>query len=261
MRALALDPARRYATADGLRSALDQFASRAGITASTSAVAAFMRRQFGERPEPWLALGGGERDLGRAIAVFAWRSADGPVERDAALWRCHGRERCDFRRVLLPWRGELTPPPVVPPTDSKMAWESQNRGSTGRARTAPTTLAMFCALVMILGIAIWRLTATRDPAAAVQAPSLPPAFAGRGGATAGDPPGRAASTGCERTPCAGDRGQAAGTGCGCCSGCARRRDIQAGRHHREGHRGGLCALRCRSSDALLQRLHRAAIRR
>src|SRR5262245_44660624 len=57
MRALATDRERRFATADDLRVALDQFASTAGLTASSSAIAAYMRQQFGQRPEPWLERG------------------------------------------------------------------------------------------------------------------------------------------------------------------------------------------------------------
>src|SRR6185436_13234286 len=57
MRAIAVDPERRYFTADELRVALEQFASRAGLTAAPSAIAAYMRKQFGDKPEPWLELG------------------------------------------------------------------------------------------------------------------------------------------------------------------------------------------------------------
>src|SRR5205823_7329793 len=62
MQAIAPDPTRRYFTADELRVALDQFASKTGLTASTSAIAAYLRKQFGERPEPWLDLPGSIED-------------------------------------------------------------------------------------------------------------------------------------------------------------------------------------------------------
>jgi serine/threonine protein kinase len=62
LRALATEPEQRYATADDLRFALDQFASAAGLTASASSLAAYLRLQFGERPEPWLDLGDLEAD-------------------------------------------------------------------------------------------------------------------------------------------------------------------------------------------------------
>ena len=58
MRAIATDPDRRYATADELRLVLDQYANHFKLTAPTSSIAAYMRKQFGEKPEPWLDLGG-----------------------------------------------------------------------------------------------------------------------------------------------------------------------------------------------------------
>src|SRR5690606_980986 len=54
MKALALRPEDRYQTADEMREALEQFAADAGLRMSTSALAAYMKQQFGERPEPWL---------------------------------------------------------------------------------------------------------------------------------------------------------------------------------------------------------------
>ncbi len=54
MRALSVEPARRYQTADELRIALDQFAVKANLTASTSALAGYMTKMFGDKPEPWL---------------------------------------------------------------------------------------------------------------------------------------------------------------------------------------------------------------
>jgi serine/threonine protein kinase len=56
MRALATDRDRRYASAEELRIALDQFAWNAGLTTPASSMAAYMRQQFGQRPEPWLEL-------------------------------------------------------------------------------------------------------------------------------------------------------------------------------------------------------------
>src|SRR4051812_40128795 len=56
MRAIAPDPERRYFTAEELRVAIDQFANKTGLTASTSAIGGYLRKQFGDRPEPWLEL-------------------------------------------------------------------------------------------------------------------------------------------------------------------------------------------------------------
>src|SRR5258705_194245 len=88
MHALAPDPERRLFTAEELRVALDHFAAKAGLTASPSSLAAYMRKQFGERPEPWLELKGQvasleqfEAPVGEGVAQ-SWtelpRSDDGP---------------------------------------------------------------------------------------------------------------------------------------------------------------------------------------
>jgi len=54
MRAIAQDPAERYATCNELRIAIDQLAGRSG-RASAAAIAGYLRDQFGERAEPWVA--------------------------------------------------------------------------------------------------------------------------------------------------------------------------------------------------------------
>jgi serine/threonine-protein kinase len=54
MKALARSPADRFATADELRHALEQFADHAGVRTSTTALADYMKQLFGQRREPWL---------------------------------------------------------------------------------------------------------------------------------------------------------------------------------------------------------------
>ncbi len=54
MKALALDPADRYQSADEMREALEQFAAAKGLRTSTGALATYMKQVFGQRPEPWL---------------------------------------------------------------------------------------------------------------------------------------------------------------------------------------------------------------
>jgi len=54
MRALAPDPERRFQSAGELREALDQFATRSGLAVSNTVLADYMRKVFGEAPEPWL---------------------------------------------------------------------------------------------------------------------------------------------------------------------------------------------------------------
>jgi len=55
LKALAANPQERYQTADDMRAALDHYASNVGLRTSTTALADFMRKQFGQRPEPWAA--------------------------------------------------------------------------------------------------------------------------------------------------------------------------------------------------------------
>jgi serine/threonine protein kinase len=54
MKALAAKPADRYATCDEMRIALDKFADAQNLRTSTTALADYMKQQFGTRPEPWL---------------------------------------------------------------------------------------------------------------------------------------------------------------------------------------------------------------
>jgi serine/threonine protein kinase len=55
LKALAQKPEDRYQTADQMRSALEAFAATAGLRLGTSALAEYMRAQFGDPPMPWLA--------------------------------------------------------------------------------------------------------------------------------------------------------------------------------------------------------------
>jgi len=54
MKALASSPDDRYATADHMRLALEEFAANLGLRTSTTALADYMKTLFGRRVEPWL---------------------------------------------------------------------------------------------------------------------------------------------------------------------------------------------------------------
>ena len=54
MKALASSPDDRYATADHMRLALEEFAAGIGLRTSTTTLADYMKTQFGRRVEPWL---------------------------------------------------------------------------------------------------------------------------------------------------------------------------------------------------------------
>ena len=72
MRALAVDPNRRFQTADEMRQALDQFAFGANLAASTSALATYMKRLFGEKPEPWLDTAGFDKVADGRSSRSSW---------------------------------------------------------------------------------------------------------------------------------------------------------------------------------------------
>jgi serine/threonine-protein kinase len=61
MKAISVDPARRFQNAGELREALDQFAARAGVVVSASVLGDYMRKTFGDAPEPWLDGAAGRR--------------------------------------------------------------------------------------------------------------------------------------------------------------------------------------------------------
>jgi eukaryotic-like serine/threonine-protein kinase len=199
MRALAPDPERRYFTADELRVALDQFANRAGLTASTSQIAHYMRKQFGEKPEPWSDIGhhvvGSLDDAKTSIGEVrpnAWievsrgdegRRSSGAIPRtsgpipisvaasEVASSETSPRELAERASIVR------LPTATPPPTDSKMAWESQKPARMPRGLT-PTRVAMICApLIVILGIAIWRLAGTGNTGVPVLVQQPPPAVA------------------------------------------------------------------------------------
>jgi serine/threonine protein kinase len=211
MRALAPDPERRYFTADELRVALDQFAGKAGLTTSTSAIASYMRKQFGERPEPWLDLGGPavgaiddvQTSIGEAGRANSWtelpraddsRRSSGVIQRTPGPVHAsgpyhtvpatepaadtpapHGSVRAEPRSER---QAVVRLPSTPPPTESKMGWESQPSPAQAPRGITPAKLAMICApLIVILGVAIWKLAGSGNPGTPVAAAAKPAAVA------------------------------------------------------------------------------------
>jgi serine/threonine protein kinase len=188
MRAIAPDPERRYFTADELRVALDQFAAKASLTTSTSAISTYMRKMFGEKPEPWLELEGQDFEAFDEIGEPpATESAPGKSWTELAAGE-------DFRRSTSSIPRQSGPIAVIagsaasetsrssvsrltgtpPPTDSKMGWESQQRAPAPRGLT-PAKVAMIAApVVVLLLIAIWRLAGTGNSTSPVAAATAPP---------------------------------------------------------------------------------------
>ncbi len=193
LRALATDRDRRYASADELRVALEQFASNAGLTASTSTIAAYMRKQFGERPEPWLEL------IPPMVGSLDNLPTEAVEELSNASWTEAPRaEGSQFRSTPIPripappplanhLGGRITvrasppsrivapqPLPSQPlPTESKLGWESQPRPPSPRRFKLPLAAACVAAAA-ILSVAIWRLAGPGTTAAPTTA-IVPPA--------------------------------------------------------------------------------------
>jgi serine/threonine-protein kinase len=199
MRALAADRDRRYASADELRTALDQFAASASLTASTSAIAAYMRQQFGQRPEPWLEL------TGQVIGA-AEDSPTAPTAHDDQVpsnsWvdapRSTGSLRTNSSAPrqsgplgLLPH--DMAPEPTVrngppqpalqtrptgaAPSDPRLTWEGGGKPPAPRSRKFPLPgiaprAAMIGGGAVLVGIAVW-MVATRGANAPAAAPPTP----------------------------------------------------------------------------------------
>jgi hypothetical protein len=192
MRAIAADPERRYFTADELRVALDQFAIKSGLAASTSALGAYLRKQFGERPEPWLELEAqgiysfDDIQIEESAPSNSWSD----LPRDDPFRRSTGsipRQSGPIGVVANGLAGEPTfdgaqprqatarHPSTPAPTDSKMGWEHQQAAPAPPMFT-PTKIAMIAGpLVVILGVAIWQLTGSSaaPPPPPVQAVAQP----------------------------------------------------------------------------------------
>jgi serine/threonine-protein kinase len=80
MKALASRPEDRYQSADDLRQALERYASDAGLRSSTTALADYMKQQFGTRPLPWLDEDAGSADDDLEISVLTEAEPLPPAE-------------------------------------------------------------------------------------------------------------------------------------------------------------------------------------
>jgi serine/threonine protein kinase len=211
MQALAPDRDRRYASADELRVALDHFAARSGMVTSTSEIAAYMRKQFGERPEPWIGLTEEQSTaldniptmIGALEPAASWtelpassshhsmrRSAAIPLPSDPTALIAKDRRLEAAAQRATP----ITRPSMQLPTDVKLGWESQ---PLPPARGVPSwsKIAMIGAPLLLLAtIGTWRLAGsspssapTQIAAAAVMAP--PPAAVPAAPVIARDPAG------------------------------------------------------------------------
>jgi serine/threonine protein kinase len=230
MRALATDREKRYATADELRIALDQFAASTGLMASTSTIAAYMHQQFGQRPEPWLELGPQPSSaldeiptsIEESIPSNSWTELprmDSQARRTSSLPRqsapigvitgAAGPEVS--ARTVGPRHSTVVPLQTEPiPTDSRLSWESQPRPTV--TRTFPIQKAVIAGSAVIIGFAIWFVSGLVRGPVPVAAPAVQPAAAVAPAAAPPPPPspGITVSPITESAPSA-DAGAAAGT--------------------------------------------------
>jgi len=190
MRAIAPDPERRYFTADELRIALDQFAAKAALTTSTSAISTYMRKQFGERPEPWLDIEAQDFDSFEQVPAKTGSGRPSKSWTEMAAGDEFRRSTSSIPRQsgaipVIPSTGAsdtsrsqvslLQGTPAPTPTDSKMGWESQQPPSRPARALTPAKIAMIAApLLLLLGVAIWRFAGTGSSSSPVAATAPPP---------------------------------------------------------------------------------------
>ena len=204
MRALATDPEQRFATAEDLRVALDQLSRRLGFASSAPAIAAYMRDQFGDRPEPWVHLDSSlsivaprpapprfDEPSRSRTASTPWQTVSiaAPAARPAAPLRRPGTERY----VEAP---ALPPPPPAPAMVTLRPMEEPPPPPMARpvARRSSAVLALIAVpVVVVLGLVIWRLAAGPGDAAAVVASG--PASTSQPGVPATAPAATTAGTG------------------------------------------------------------------
>jgi len=184
MRALAVDPAQRYATTNELRASLDLYATGAGLTGSAPVLAAYLRKQLGERPEPW-----------RELAASSNASvADARVADDGAVSAATGpkaRLGTSGGHVTGPisWvsDAELAAAAAAMPVAAPASTEAAERapGSVVPRGGAGGKLAMIgVPLLALVGVVGWRLMGSDGAVAPHAATTAPPSL----GAPAPGPP-------------------------------------------------------------------------
>ena len=199
MRAIAQDPAERYATCNELRIALDQLAGRSG-RASPAALAGYLREQLGERAAPWRTgddLTGdwsqdAETRTGEPAYSNSWtevmRAGSRPIPIETSAWSSSSPPaRASTNSVF----GELSPDPAqdravaaggsVELPVSAAVLPAASPGRRGRGARA---VMMGVPVVVIAAVAVWKLAGSSvapgpapvmiDPAP-VLAPSTDPA--------------------------------------------------------------------------------------
>jgi eukaryotic-like serine/threonine-protein kinase len=187
-RALAVDPERRYLTADELRVALDQVGRKTGLTSSPSAIAVYMRKQFGERAEPWIDAGaapvrpsGGESSLGSGIGAGAsWvelplgdasRSSTSSIPVQTGPFGIEGL--AEAAASIAPAREPSVPPPAPSAASSAARLVARRPTQPRPGRSLGKAAMIGVPLVLLAGVAVWRLVLGDHDAAPVVAVAAP----------------------------------------------------------------------------------------
>ena len=203
MTSLAADPGRRYQTADELRCALDQFAIKQGLNVSAGALATYLTKLFGEKPEPWLDLGrkkGETKPPALADTVANGRSwsemaaaADDFVEAETRTGGGGKGTPREEAKTITDGKGKaaLEPTQALPPTpipspsrvedrtSTRMAWEHEGAATAPPpAKRSLARIAMIAVpLLLVGGVGIWKLTAggtaSEQPPIAASAAAAP----------------------------------------------------------------------------------------
>ncbi len=200
VKTLALDPDARFQTADELRVALDQFAANARLPAAGT-LGSYLRKMFGEKPEPWLESGitpqiKGEahaetvpldarlRPVDSRIKITSGEPVSGDDETHPGVvpqetTTSGGRARSSVRPAAITVGPELPVPSSNPNTSTSIKGQSQ-RAITSAGESAPARIAVFAIpLVIVAAGAAYYLRGDREAAesghSAVQPAAAPSA--------------------------------------------------------------------------------------
>ncbi|MDQ3367729.1 MAG: serine/threonine protein kinase, partial [Myxococcota bacterium] len=153
LKALALEPAHRYQTADAMREALEQFAIAFALRTSTSGLASYMKQVFGARPEPWLVAEAAD-DVELELSVDFDGSASGLAQPPEEAVTSHsiastvapvpGAPIMRARQKAItaaPRGGRPVPPPLVVPDAPLRSAPVKDEASGAQDRSSTTASA------------------------------------------------------------------------------------------------------------------------
>jgi len=181
MKALSPSPEDRYSTADHMQRALEAFAAKIGLRMSTTALADYMKAQFGRRPEPWL-IEDDEPEIEVSIDFDGSASGNVPVPKDAICTLAIPRARPTPSVAFAIARSTSVPdapdpasapsPPEPPaagiPASPACAVQARPAGHRARWVAAGAAVVIAAAIVLVL---------TRDDQAAAASAAIQPAVA------------------------------------------------------------------------------------